>query len=76
MLVSARAKGGSLGDTCRRAADRCRGADRYRDGSTPGDSLPLAGLLAAIEAKDEEADRLLGRISDEIWNEVVALAST
>ncbi len=27
-------------------------------------------LVAALDAKNEEADRLLGRISDEIWNEV------
>lgn len=38
-------------------------------------SQPLPPLLAAIETKDEEADRLLGRISDEIWNEVGRPAS-
>jgi len=29
-----------------------------------------APLVAALDAKDDEADRLLGRIWDEIWNEV------
>jgi hypothetical protein len=30
----------------------------------------LVPLRAAVQARDDEADRLLGRISDEIWNEV------
>ncbi len=30
----------------------------------------LQPLLAAIDAKNDEADALLGRVSDEIWNEV------
>ncbi len=30
----------------------------------------LAPLLAQVEVKDEDADGLLGRISDEIWNDI------
>jgi hypothetical protein len=35
----------------------------------------LIPLAAAVETKDVEADRLLGRVSDEIWNEVGRPAS-
>ena len=35
----------------------------------------LIPLAAALDAKDVESDRLLGRVSDEIWNEVGRPAS-
>lgn len=69
-LISARAKGGHWKSVAeeRLAALTALIADvEQRLESTQRE---LAPLLAAVDAKDDEADRLLGRISDEIWNEV------
>jgi hypothetical protein len=74
-LVNARAKGGVWATL---AEEQLSAVVALMDAVTSRHqevSVPLPPLLAAIEAKDEEADRLLGRISDEIWNEVGRPAS-
>ena len=38
-------------------------------------TVALEPLVAALDAKDDESDALLGRISDQIWNEVGRPAS-
>jgi hypothetical protein len=74
-LVSARAKGGAwaaLAEGQLGTAEALIDSVKARHQEA---SLPLPPLLAAIEVKDEDADRLLGRISDEIWNDVGRPAS-
>jgi hypothetical protein len=74
-LVSARAKGGAWAALAEEQLGTAAALIESVTVRHQEASLPLPTLTATIEAKDEEADRLLGRISDEIWNEVGRPAS-
>jgi hypothetical protein len=74
-LTNARAKGGRWKEL---AEEQLETASTLVDGVEAWEtqtSDQLTPLLAEVDAKNDEADRLLGRISDEIWNEVGRPAS-
>src|SRR5262252_1670716 len=69
-LVSAVAKGGSWKEL---AQERLAGVVALVDNVEAQLEKAVARLeplLAAVDAKNDEADAVLGRVSDEIWNEV------
>jgi hypothetical protein len=74
-LANARARGGNwqaLAEARLAAITPLVDSVESRLGAAEAELVPLA---AAVQARDDEADRLLGRISDEIWNEVGRPAS-
>jgi hypothetical protein len=69
-LTNARAKGGAwktLAENQLAATATLVDGIETRSGEAEKE---LAPVVAELEAKDADADRLLGRVSDEIWNEV------
>jgi len=74
-LANARAKGGnwqSLAESKLGAVTPLLDTVESRLAAAEAELVPL---VAAVHARDDEADRLLGRISDEIWNDVGRPAS-
>jgi len=74
-LANARARGGnwqSLAESRLAALTPLLDTVESRLAAAEAELVPL---IAAVHARDDEADRLLGRISDEIWNEVGRPAS-
>jgi hypothetical protein len=69
-LTNARAKGGRWKELAEaQLADLVAIIDQVETQMNDADR-ELAPLVAALKAKNDEADHLLGRVSDEIWNEV------
>jgi hypothetical protein len=69
-LMNARAKGGRWKALAEEQLGTVVALIENVEGRRGQAEEAVAPLLAALDAKDDEADRLLGRVSDEIWNEV------
>lgn len=74
-LANARAKGGNWQSLAKSRLGAVTPLLDTVEGRLEAAEAELVPLVAAVHARDDEADRLLGRISDEIWNEVGRPAS-